>query len=188
MKLRWFICGALLAAFLQSAVLAKIIYDRAQLLQNGTEVLLQTGMVDPRDLFRGHYVTLNLRISRIPAESVEVVGELTYREPVYVSLKLDPETGFWVPDTLYAKRPENSDAPIIAGKMGWISGQEAEIENYRVSFPVDRFFAEKERALELENVRQGNALGVIVALAEDGSSAIKGISVRGELIYSEPIY
>ena len=32
------------------------------------------------------------------------------------------------------------------------------------------------------------ALGVIVALSADGDAAIKGISVDGELVYSEPIF
>ena len=89
MKLKWFIAGAIGAALLQSAALGKIIYDRADLIRNGAEVVLQSGMVDPRDLFRGHYVTLNLTIGRISAKDVQVVGEFERRQDVWCQ----PEKG-----------------------------------------------------------------------------------------------
>ena len=57
-----------------------------------------------------------------------------------------------------------------------------------IRFPIDRFFAEKNRAKDLEKVRRDRNLGVVVALGPNGEAAIKGISVEGELIYNEPLW
>lgn len=187
MKLKWFILGAVIAALLQTAALGKIIFDRADLIKNGREVVLQSGMVDPRDLFRGHYVTLNLTIGRIPAVEVTVVGEPEQRHDVWVSLKKG-EDEFWVADTLYSEKPEIAASPVIRGE--YLSGRPVAGGNqfHSIRFPVNRFFAEKSRAKDLEKVRNDRKLGVVVALSEDGDAAIKGISVAGKLIYNEPVW
>lgn len=187
MKLRYFIGGAIIAAILQTGALGKIIYDRADLIRNGTEVVLQSGMIDPRDLFRGHYVVLNLTIGRLAAEDVRVVGKLAYNMPVYVSLEKG-ENEFWVADTLYAEYPADTSSPVIQGI--YTSGRSGSVTNqsHRIRFPIDRFFAEKSRAKDLEKVRRDRNLGVVIALDGKGGSAIKGISVEGELIYNEPVW
>ena len=48
----------------QAAVLGWMIWDRASLLANGREVVLEVIPVDPRSLFRGDYVILGYDISR----------------------------------------------------------------------------------------------------------------------------
>ena len=53
-----------LAAVIQVAAIALIVYDRVGVLREGSEVLLQTRPVDPRDFLRGDYVVLNYQISR----------------------------------------------------------------------------------------------------------------------------
>lgn len=187
MKLKLFILGAATAAFLQSAALGKIIYDRADLLRNGTEVVLQSGMVDPRDLFRGHYVVLNLTISRIPADEVELVGQPESGQDVWVSLKKGDEE-FWIADRIYAQRPDSSENPLIRGEYASGRRVTGATTNHVIRFPVDRFFAEKNRAKDLEKVRRDRNLGVVVALSGEGEAAIKGISVEGELIYVESVW
>ena len=59
-KARLLLGGTLLAALLQTVALAGMLWPRYQLLETGKEVVLQSAMVDPRDLFRGHYTRLNL--------------------------------------------------------------------------------------------------------------------------------
>ncbi len=187
MKLKWFIVGALIAAVLQTGALGKIIYDRAELIRNGTEVVLQSGMVDPRDLFRGHYVVLNLTIGRLASTDVKVDGEFEFKEPVYVSLKKG-ENEFWEADTLYAEYPSDISAPVIRGEYNSRNVLVGSNQNHQIRFPIDRFFAEKSHAKDLEKVRRDRNLGVVIALDEKGNAAIKGISVEGELIYNEPVW
>ena len=189
MKVKWIIGGALLAALLQSAALGKILWDRHALLENGREVVLQSAMVDPRDLFRGHYVTLNLSVGALEEGTFTVDGELENGEDIFVSLKPGGEDGFWVADTLYAAMPEAPSAPVLRGRLvstRTVTGENA--PRYVIRFPFDRYFADKKKAKDLEKVRNDRKLGVIISVGEGGEGAVKGISVDGELIYVERVF
>ena len=188
MKVKWIIGGAVLAALLQSAALGKILWDRHSLLESGREVVLQSEMIDPRDLFRGHYVTLNLSVGALEEGTFTVDGELLTGEDIFVSLKPGTE-GFWIAETLHAAMPENPDAPVLRGML--VSDRTVTGENaprYVIRFPFDRYFADKARAKDLEKVRNDRKLGVIISVGENGEGAVKGISVDGELIYGEKVF
>ena len=59
-----------LAALIQVALIAVMVYDRVRVLREGSEVTLQTRPVDPRDFLRGDYVVLNYEITTCrPASS-----------------------------------------------------------------------------------------------------------------------
>jgi uncharacterized membrane-anchored protein len=75
-------------------------------LRTGTEILLKTEPVDPRDLFRGDYVTLNYEIStldldEIPAED----SDFNYNDRIYLALEL--KDGYGVPKKIYKNPPDN---------------------------------------------------------------------------------
>lgn len=187
-NLKLIVIGAVVAALIQTGLLVKIIYDRAEQLENGAEVNLQSGMVDPRDLFRGHFVRLNLSIGRILKKDVKIIGELKRRSAVYVSLKKGAEE-FWVPDTIYAEFPSDVNLPVLKGELQYFNdNKDFDKANYQIRFPFDRYFAPKKKAQELEKIRNDRKLGIIVSLNEKGEGLIKGISVDGKSIYNEPIY
>ena len=188
MKIKWILGGALLAVLLQSAALGKIIWDRHSLLENGREVVLQSAMVDPRDLFRGHYVTLNLSVGAMAEGTFTIDGELKTGEDIFVSLK-PGEDGFWIADTLHAAMPENPSAPVLRGRL--ISERAVTGENgprYVIRFPFDRYFADRKKAKDLEKVRNDRKLGVIISVGENGDGAVKGISVDGDLVYVDRVF
>src|SRR5690606_26923443 len=60
--------GIALVALLQAGALLWMIWDRASLLANGREIVLDVVPVDPRSLFRGDYVILGYDISRFNTE------------------------------------------------------------------------------------------------------------------------
>ena len=189
MNARTFIIGAVIAAALQTVALGSILYDRISLLRSGREVVLQSALVDPRDLFRGHYVTLNLTAGVIEKDKVPVHGELAAREPVFVEL-VRGEDGFWVAAALHREYPADAADPVSRGPVikGMVTSMPYEGSDvYRISFPFDRFFAPKSRAKELEAIRNDRKLGVIIALGDDGEGIIKGLSIDGERVYSEPL-
>lgn len=181
MSRRWWIAGAVAIALLQTAALAKMVTDRAALLRDGVEVVLETGAIDPRDLFRGHYTILNLEISRIPRDSVTVDPALSPGMPAYVTLREDPD-GYWRAEGVFAAVPPGP-APVIRGTFAYESDQEL-----LLSFPFDRYFAPEERALELEAFDRANRMGVILALDGSGYGAIKGLMIDGEMVYEEPLF
>jgi len=190
MKIKWIIGGALLAALLQSAALGKIIWDRHSLLENGREVVLQSAMVDPRDLFRGHYVTLNLSVGAMEEGTFTIDGELKTGEDIFVSLK-PGEYGFWVADVLHAAMPENASAPVLRGRLVSdrpVTGTGNDAPRYVIRFPFDRYFADRKKAKDLEKVRNDRKLGVIISVGGNGEGAVKGISVDGDLVYVERVF
>jgi uncharacterized membrane-anchored protein len=184
MTLRAILLGTVIAATLQTGVLAKIIYDRASALQAGQEVLLETGFIDPRDLFRGHYTALNLLISRIPSKDVEIVGDFKWNDPIYV--ELDTAANFAKPVRLTETYPENPKGPVLLGATEFSSQSENEI--FQINFNFDRFYADKDRAITLQNHERERKLGVILSVAPDGTAMIKGLTIDGKKIYEEPLF
>lgn len=185
MNRRFVILGGAAAAVLQTGAIANMVNDHVQMVQTGTEVILATGFVDPRDFFRGHYVTLNLRISRIPKSSVEVIGDIEqyFYGSVYVSLGAKDADGFAVPDKIYRDLPANPQAPILRADYISLMG-----DDYRLHFSFDRYFAPKLRAEELEKLRRERRLGVIMSVQPDGTGIITGVTIDGERIYDEPLF
>ena len=174
--------AVLVVALVQTALAGKMILDRAALLRDGTEVVLQTGFIDPRDLFRGHYAVLALTISQVPMDSIPGPVPFTYGAPVWAELR-PGEDGFWTVVALHHDLAQRGEGPVLRGTLLGSGGG-----SYRLSFPINRFYADQDRALELENLRREQRLGVIVALAPDGEAAIKGITVDGQKIYDTPLY
>ena len=182
---KWFFAGALLVMTFQSAAIGSMIYQRAMQMQNGAEVVLESGFIDPRDLFRGHYVTLNLTVGDLKFDDIETDKNFSYKDQVYVELEKG-EGLFWVAKKLWHEIPEGSNANFIKGKITRVARKSG--KSFRINFPYDRYFAPKKRAKELEKFRRDQKLGVVLALGKNGSGAIKGITVDGKMIYDEPLY
>src|SRR5688500_14903150 len=77
---------------LQSIFLAGMAAWNELHLRSGTEILLETAPVDPRDLLRGDFVILNYKISTIDGTLWDVpISELRGGQKVYVLLELRGE-------------------------------------------------------------------------------------------------
>ena len=181
MKLRYLFVGILVTALFQTAWVGKMITDRAAILRSGTEVRLETGFVDPRDLFRGHYVTLNLLASRVRKGDLEAVELPDSGEPIWMTLRQDDD-GFWRPVSVFSEPPPFGIALRGTFEMIWNG------DGITLDFPFDRYFAPKARALELEDLRNDQRLGIVLAVMPDGTAAVKGIVIDGKPIYDEPLY
>lgn len=178
MTKRFIVIGAIVAVAVQTYFAAGFIWQRAQLLKTGQEVLLDTGFIDPRDLFRGHYVRLRLSIEQVPDSVAMPKFEAGEMKKIFAKLKKG-EDGFWVVESVHKTPQAAGGGPIIAGEFRY---------NRRIDFPIDRYFAPKEEALNLEALRRDRKLGIAVALSQTGQAAIKGIVVDGEAIYDEPLF
>ncbi|HIE31672.1 MAG TPA: hypothetical protein EYP67_04720 [Methanosarcinales archaeon] len=53
----------------------------------GQEIVLKTDPIDPRDLFRGDYVTLSYEISRIDLNNIPHDANFSSGETIYASLQ-----------------------------------------------------------------------------------------------------
>ncbi len=185
--------GLLIAGLLQSAALAWMVYDRVSLLSTGTEIVLNTVPLDPRSLFRGHYVILNYEISTLDLNALE--GENTFRRGGKVDVLVRPDAeGDWIPVSVSPARdamvvPDGT--VLLRGKVRYcrrsklVKSQCAEIA---VKYGAEKYFVYKERALELEKSRNKRQLRIILAISADGQAAVKGIEDNGRRIYNEPLF
>jgi uncharacterized membrane-anchored protein len=79
---------------LQVALLVGMIAYRQYWVATGEKILLRTAPVDPRDLFRGDYVSLRYDISAIDLSALDVKESFKPNEKIYVILEKNPDNTF----------------------------------------------------------------------------------------------
>ena len=173
-------------ALIQAAVLGWMIYDRARLLADGREIVLEVVPVDPRDLFRGDYVTLNYDISRVPAPTD---GKPMRGEDIYITLQKNPE-GRWT--AVHADTtPPAATGPeqvVLKGKARFsYAATEQRPAEVGVLYGIERFFVSEGKGHEIEQLVGDRKLFALIAVDEDGNAGIKGLIVDGKRVYEEPL-
>ena len=159
-------------------------------LRTGTEVILKTEPVDPRDLFRGDYVTLNYEISTLDLEEIQAEDlYFDYNDRIYLALAL--ENGYGVPKKIYRNPPD--DELYIKGTVkeliyDWeedkdgIITEEPHIKELRVEYGIESYFVAEGRGIEIENQQWSGKEGVDVKVIVDkyGNAVIKSLLIDGE--------
>ncbi len=165
---RWII----LIAVIMSAFLVFMAVDHEQRRQNGAEIILDMEPVDPRSLFRGHYVIIRTDLHRLNKDLPH--DEITYKkgQTIYVSLK-EGEQKNWIPVSYHHTRPKN-DEYVIKGRI------KHNRNTLRVVYNIESYFADKKNAKALENQVREHKMRLIVSLSKDGRAVIKGIEVDGK--------
>lgn len=171
-------------------IFSGFIVNKEYTLRTGTEVLLKTAPVDPNDLFRGEYVTLNYEISNL--NIAELQAEETYfdyNDRIYLSLEL--KEGYGVPKKIYANPPENE--LYIAGKVKDVvyewgnseeigSGEDAGIKELRVDYGIESYFVPEGKGMEIEGKQwtEEQAVTVKIAIDKRGNALIKSLLIDGK--------
>lgn len=139
-------------------------------LRTGTEVLLVMRPVDPRDLFRGDYVTLSYEISRVNPPPSPLTNDEQSSGPIYVLLSVDDAGIAHAADTSLSPP---SEGLFIAGNMMRGGGGQVNVE-----YGIESFFVPEGRGREIErNLRQMHAK---VVVGKDGRAVLKGLVYQGE--------
>lgn len=133
----------------------------------GETIIVKTRAVDPRDLFRGDYVTLALDIDEIGSKQISSQSNAElyqkYREEnnyyddiIWVAL-LEGEAGY-EPQNVYLSQPNQGVYLKAQIKHMTFDNSKEEIESIRVTYYIDRYFVEENtgRALE-DEIRNGDA-------------------------------
>ncbi|MEM8749269.1 MAG: GDYXXLXY domain-containing protein [Pseudomonadota bacterium] len=175
--------GLIAAAVFQTAVLAFMLVNHQLDIKRGVEVVLESNMRDPRDLFRGHYTRLQLAISRL-SHNETAIDTAIKEGPVYAVL--EQGSPFWRASRITNRRLENG--VFLEGRLTQVRSDGAKPTTVSIEFPFSRYYAQKRRALELERLNRNGRLGIILSVLPDGSAKIKGISVDGTLIADESLF
>ena len=159
-------------------------------LKTGTEVLLKTEPVDPRDLFRGDYVILNYEISTLDLDEVPAEDPyFNHNDRIYLAFAM--EDGYGVPKKVYRNPP--GDELYIKGTVkeliyDWgededgIITEEPHIKELRVEYGIESYFVPEGRGIEIESQQWTGEEGVGVKVVVDkyGNAVIKSLLIDGK--------
>ncbi len=124
-------------------------------------VLLRVEPVDPRDLFRGDYVTLGYDISRIPG------GRFQAGEPVFVTLVAEA-------DGRHYRAGEFRDGPpdsglYIRGTAGYQG---------RANYGIESYYVQEGTGHDYENAVRNRNLSAMIALDRNGYARLQRLVVE----------
>lgn len=174
----------------QAAVLGWMIWDRASLLSNGREVVLDVIPVDPRSLFRGDYVILGYDISRMKLPAGAAVPKRG--DAFFVTLRR-ADDGTWRSVAASEQAParvEEGDV-VLRGRVTYAyqpSRNEADQEaNIGLSYGIESYFVPEGTGRTLERMVGDRKISAILAVDSRGTAAIKGLMADGKRVYEEPL-
>jgi len=182
------VLGLVIVATLQTAALAWMIRGHWVELNTGNEVVLESTMIDPRDFFRGHYVTLRLNIQVVARDKFVPKDELEPGKPILALLQKG-DGAYWEVAALSTKAPPNG--PFLKSSTpysDYMISDKNKSKTLRISLPFTRYYAPKKRAQELEKLRNANKMGIVVSVLPDGRGKIKGVSLDGTTVYDESLF
>jgi uncharacterized membrane-anchored protein len=184
------LAAAAIAALIQCGILLFMIQGRASILKNGTEVVLKTEPVDPRDLLRGDYVTLGYAISNFPATEIEGDANARAEEssPVYVALKKGVD-GIWVKSraSVAPITDLKPDEVLIAGRARY-SFTPKTSDNIRVDYGIERFYVPEGEGKVIETERNERRIDAVIMVNSKGRAQMKRLLDAGVALYDEPAY
>jgi uncharacterized membrane-anchored protein len=172
------LCGAF-----QLALLAAMTAIHAAPLIVGETILLKVEPIDPRDLFRGDYVTLSYVINRVPEDGIIGIANsrdqsgryYTRKEPeertVYVALEKDKEGNFWHGTWASVHRP--TSGKYIRGVYRKLSYGDG-----RIYFGIEAFYVPEGTGRKYEDAARRRQLMAEIAVAPWGQAKLRGLRIE----------
>jgi len=185
---RRYIVAAVIVAALQTAVLGYVIESRASILRSGSDALLKTAPVDPRDFLRGDYVVLNYEISQVPVASI--VGGVPQdqgEKSLWVRLKPGDDGFFGIVESSFERLPEQPGTVVLRSRPFYSYGPNSG-DHIRVEYGIERYYVPEGQGAALEKARQSGDVSIAVRVSSDGTSQIRSLLVDGKPAYDEPLY
>lgn len=178
--------AAIITAILaQVLILAWMAGQREWILRTAPRIWLRTAPLDPRDLFRGDYVTLRYDIAAIGAEKfgpalrdriaairAEEKGSGESGQELVIFTALRPGDG-GVMTVAQADLAPPASGPFIKGRIRKRAMRSEPLTG--VAYGIDAFFVEQGRGRALEQAPEGKGrLEMEVALGKDGTAMLTG--------------
>lgn len=185
------VIAAIVSAVVLIGMLGVMIQGRASILRDGTEIILKTSPVDPRDFMRGDYVWLAYDISVVEASLFK--GDWPKQSTLApVWLTLEPgEDGVAIVTSVSLEKPEPGSATAVYLKSQpvWLyESDRSKQASLSLSFGIERYYVPEGEGLEIEDARNALRTTVAVRVSENGEPQIARLMIDGETLYEEPIY
>jgi uncharacterized membrane-anchored protein len=178
-----------IAAALMTAALIYMIWDRMSLVTTGRIVTLQVVPVDPRDMFRGDYVVLSYKISRLDLNQIAGDSDIDGRGMVFVTLA--ESNGVWDAVSVSRKMPSLADGQVVI--RGEVTSAYRNVQTDKeavanIVYGIESFFVPEGKGRHIEDERNKDNVTVDVALGRDGRAAIKTLKISGQPVHSETLF
>jgi uncharacterized membrane-anchored protein len=188
---RYFWPLLIIVALVQSAALFKLVYDKDRLLKTGHEITMPVKPLDPRDLFRGDYVTLGYDVSTLNTSNTPEgrLAELRMGSAAFVTLTPKADGGWMVKDVAPAfPSPVAPGDIVLKGRVGnaWAQANGSE-KTVSVRYGIETYFVPEGTGPVLETQVRDHKIEAIVAVGGDGTAALKGLVVDGERHVDPPL-
>ncbi|MFK0165373.1 GDYXXLXY domain-containing protein [Rhizobium sp. NPDC090279] len=186
--------AAIIVAVLQTLVLGYMVGERAWGLRSGTEILLKTAPVDPRDLLRGDYVTLNYDISRVPTSTLRDGPPKTSLNAQILSVRLKKQDdGYWgiVESSFGALDPKPDTVVLKSLPYDYVFyGEPTDLSQAMigVTYGIERYYVPEGQGHDIESARNDNRVAIAARVSSDGVAHIRSLLLDGKSVYEEPLY
>lgn len=184
---KWRYALIALVALAQAGVLIHMIVGRERVLAHGQQIDLKVVPVDPRDFFRGDYVTLRYDISTLQSQ---IVADKVSRGDA-IQVRLVRKDGVWQPAAAakFGLKGSSPDEVVIAGRVTHVQTETGvRPGDVSVVYGIEKFFVPEGTGREIEdNVRQ-KAVIAHVAVDAKGVTALKGLTVSGQRYDMPPLF
>ncbi|MDP2733759.1 MAG: GDYXXLXY domain-containing protein, partial [Hoeflea sp.] len=150
------VIAAIVSAVVLIGMLGYMIQARAAILREGTEIILKTSPVDPRDLMRGDYVRLAYDISVVDGALFKGDWpEESRLAPVWLTLE-PGEDGVAIVTSVSLEKPETGSATAVYLKSQpvWLyESDRGKATSLSLSFGIERYYVPEGEGLEIEDAR-----------------------------------
>lgn len=166
----------LLVGLLWVAISFGLIFIKEYSLRTGTEVILETLPVDPRELFRGDYVVLRYKISEFRLNEIKHENiDFVKLKNIYVLLG-NKKDNVYFPLEIRSTKPKNGEL-FIRGRVNYFSpGYYGSPSTVSLKYGIESFFVPEGKGRELEQYR-GKGLKAKVVLDKNGESILKSLLI-----------
>lgn len=178
---RRLIIAAILASTMQTGILASMIREGTNILEEGVPITLRTVPVDPRDLMRGEYVVLNYEISRL--EGALVVGPWPDSEGetvVYVDLAPQAD-GVWHPVVAsFSPLPAEEGHVVLKSQPFRYIPSSSPPPYINAEYGIERYYVPEGQGKELEKAGNDRRILVEARVMPDGTARIASLRLEPE--------
>jgi uncharacterized membrane-anchored protein len=175
-------------ALLQSLALAWMVFDRVSLLTNGREIKAAVVPVDPRDIFRGDYVTLGYGFST--GAELALPEGARQGDTVFALLKNSGPAEWTLAAVSETKPDVSADGEVVLkGIVEFVrrGSQPGASTVGRLRYGIERFYVPEGTGRDLETQVREKRIVAVLAVGGDGKVALKGLEADGKLIAQEPL-
>ncbi|OCJ12221.1 hypothetical protein A6U86_04085 [Rhizobium sp. AC27/96] len=186
--------AAIIVAALQTAVLGYMVGERAWGLRSGVEVILKTAPVDPRDLLRGDYVTLNYDISRVPVSTLVGGAPKQSLTAQILSVRLKKQDdGYWgIVESSFGPLDPKPDTVVLKSLpvdyFFYAEQTEASQSLISVDYGIERYYVPEGQGHDIEGARNESRVAIAARISSDGAAHIRALLLDGKPVYEEPLY